>query len=271
MPFCGERRESFVSTRELAAWTECHAVWVGLFVLAGVGSVYVTGKQSYRARDGLSLLQENGRIAIRMIEQTVQRAGYPMFADIEPVIHAQDQIEGLVQRDGAAADKLRLKPSSDGADGASDSLAVAYQPVKGSAWERGEDCVGNETRLDGLVISRFFVDKGVLKCHGSGKSSAEPMVDEVEAMQVEYGVDVSDDGFADRYVPLGDVSDWDKVVSVRVALLVGSGVDVLDKGITGKQKFMLAGQEVEIDSRNDRQLYRVFTTTIPLRNRMPIF
>jgi phosphatidylglycerophosphate synthase len=34
MPFCGERRESFVSTNELAAWTECHAVWVGLFVLA---------------------------------------------------------------------------------------------------------------------------------------------------------------------------------------------------------------------------------------------
>jgi phosphatidylglycerophosphate synthase len=34
MPFCGESRESFISTRELAAWTERHAVWVGLFVLA---------------------------------------------------------------------------------------------------------------------------------------------------------------------------------------------------------------------------------------------
>jgi phosphatidylglycerophosphate synthase len=34
MPFGGERIGSFVSTKELAAWTEYHALWVGLFVLA---------------------------------------------------------------------------------------------------------------------------------------------------------------------------------------------------------------------------------------------
>ncbi len=248
------------------------ALIIGLFVLAGVGSVYITGKRSYNARDGLSLLQENGRIAIRMIEQTVQRAGYPMYAEVEPVIHSAQQIESMLLEDGSSAEELGLEPSSDGLEQrASDELTVAYQPVPGSAWEAGEDCVGNRTKLKDLVVSRLFVDKGVLKCHGSGKRTAEPLVDNVVAMQVEYGVDESGDGFADRYAALPAVSDWGKVVSIRVALLVSSGEDVLDQGVGEPQTFLLAGEAFVIDDTSDRKLYRVFTTTIPLRNRMPIF
>ena len=248
------------------------ALVIGLFVLAGVGSVYITGKQSYHARDGLSLLQENGRIAIRIIEQTVRMAGYPMYAEVEPVIYSLQQIGSLSLKDGSPADKLGLKPSSEGVQpGASDSLAVAYQPVPGSAGEAGEDCVGNRTKLKDLTISRFFVDKGVLKCQGSGKRTAEPLVENVIAMQVEYGVDQSGDGFVDHYRTLPAVPDWTKVVGIRVALLVSSGEDVLDQGVGKKQKFLLAGKEFVIKDTTDRKLYRVFTTTIPLRNRMPIF
>jgi len=251
------------------------ALIIGLFVLAGVGSVYITGKRSYNARDGLSLLQENGRIAIRMIEQTVQRAGYPMYAEVEPVIHSEQQIGSMQLGENASVDevaKLDLEPSSDGIQkGASDTLTVAYQPVPGSAWEAGEDCVGNRTQLKDLVVSRFFIKGGTLKCRGSGKSTEEPLVDNVVAMQVEYGVDESGDGFADRYAALPAVSDWGKVVSIRVALLVSSGEDVLDQGVGEPQTFLLAGEAFVIDDTSDRKLYRVFTTTIPLRNRMPIF
>ena len=251
------------------------ALVIGLFVLAGVGSVYITGKRSYNARDGLSLLQENGRIAIRMIEQTVLRAGYPMYAEVEPVIHSAQQIRSMQLGENASVEevaKLDLGLSSDGTEkGASDTLTVAYQPVPGSSWEAGEDCVGNRTQLKELVVSRFFVEDGVLKCQGSGKRTAEPLADNVVAMQVEYGADQSGDGFVDRYAALPDVLDWQKVVSIRVALLVSSGEDVLDQGAGEKQRFLLAGEEFVIDDTSDRKLYRVFTTTIPLRNRMPIF
>ncbi len=249
------------------------ALVIGLFVLAGVGSVYITGKRSYQARDGLSLLQENGRTAIRLIEQSVVRAGYPMFAEIQPVVHGAGQLLLLRTKTGKSASKaLGLELAREGTGIEGDTLSIQYQPVKDAAWEDGEDCVGNESEIDGRVISTFFVEKGTLKCRGSGKASAEPLVDNVISLQVEYGEDANSDGFADKYSSLNDVdgNNWNRIVAIRIGLLISSGEDVLDEPVNKKQTFTLAGQQVTLNSKNDRKLYRVFQTTIPLRNRMPI-
>ena len=244
---------------------------IGLFVLAGVGSVYITGKRSYQARDGLSLLQENGRTAITVIERMVVRAGYPMFADLQPVLHASTQLWTLYTEEGeSASGELGIVLSADGGVGNSDILTVQYQPAGDAAWRDGEDCVGNKSKIDGRVISTFFVEGGRLKCRGSGKKTAEPLVDNVVAMQVEYGEDLDNDGFADKYVNARNVGEWTEIVAIRVALLVHSGEDVLDAPVNGKQTFTLAGEEVTVESRNDKKLYRVFQTTVPLRNRMEI-
>lgn len=248
------------------------ALVIGLFVLAGVGSVYITGKRSYQARDGLSLLQENGRTAIRLIEQAVERAGYPMFAEIQPVVHGKGQLFLLRTKAGkSASSALGLELAADGSGIEGDTLTVQYQPVKDAAWEHGEDCVGNESEIDGRAISSFFVEKETLKCRGSGKAAAEPLVDNIISMQVEYGEDANSDGFVDKYSRFNDVKAWNNIVAIRIGLLVSSGEDVLDAPVNGEQKFMLAGQEVTVTSANDKKLYRVFQTTIPLRNRMPVF
>jgi len=267
------------------------ALVIGLFVLAGVGSVYITGKRSYQARDGLSLLQENGRIAIRIIEQTVVRAGYPMFAEVQPVIVApksglslvslqtqlEETMEPLKELGAQDSDSLEVIISNGRVKQvAGDILTVQYQAITEGSWRRGDDCLGSSSQLSDRVISKLFLNidnrTGIarLMCLGSG-GGTQPLVDNVVAMQVEYGEDSNSDGFADKYLRVADVSDWNKVVAIRVGLLISSGEDVLDEPVNEPQIFTLAGQQVTLNSENDRKLYRVFQTTIPLRNRMPIF
>ena len=62
---------------------------------------------------------------------------------------------------------------------------------------------------------------------------------------------------------------WDTVISVRIGLLVSSGeFDVFSgDGGSGERTFDVLDQQVTIPAGNN-QLFRVYTTTIALRNMM---
>jgi len=52
------------------------AVTIGLVLLTGVLQIYLGSKQTYRMQDALSRLQENGRIAVEMLQRDIRPAGY---------------------------------------------------------------------------------------------------------------------------------------------------------------------------------------------------
>ena len=83
-------------------------------------------------------------------------------------------------------------------------------------------------------------------------------------MQLLYGVDDGVDRQADRYVTAADVTNWDEVVSVRMALLYRSRdrVAVDDEART----FNLAG--VELTTQKDRRVRLVGQGTVGIRNRL---
>jgi len=64
-------RQSGLSLVELMV-----AVTIGLVLLTGVLQIYLGSKQTYRIQDALSRLQENGRIAIEMLQRDIRPAGY---------------------------------------------------------------------------------------------------------------------------------------------------------------------------------------------------
>ena len=96
---------------------------------------------------------------------------------------------------------------------------------------------------------------------------AELIIDGVQALQVAYGEDTNGDRIADQYVAADAVANWDRVLSVSMAMLVqsdesGTRTDVntyplLPAGIGGQT----------LGPFNDRRQRMVFTTTIALRNR----
>lgn len=101
-------------------------------------------------------------------------------------------------------------------------------------------------------------------------SAPEELVEGVEDMQVLYGENTNNDNnrAADRFVPADQVADWDKVVSLRITLLVQSLEDNL---VPSPQAYTFNGVVYDGGSGNganppDGRLRRVFTTTINLRN-----
>jgi type IV pilus assembly protein PilW len=96
---------------------------------------------------------------------------------------------------------------------------------------------------------------------------ADLLVEGVQALQIAYAVDTTNDRIADDYVAANAVTDWDNVMSVTLAMLIRSveqGTDV-DSKTYELLTAALGGQE--FGPFDDRRMRMVFTTTIALRNR----
>lgn len=99
------------------------------------------------------------------------------------------------------------------------------------------------------------------------KGDPVELVDGIQDMQIQYGVDSDGNGSIDQYVVAGSASldqsaEWKNVRSVRVSLLlVGQDNNITD----APQKYVYNGSTV---TPTDRRLRYVFTSTIGVRNRL---
>lgn len=98
----------------------------------------------------------------------------------------------------------------------------------------------------------------------AGAGVAEELVDNVESMEIEYGIDTTpnnDNNAADEYRTAATVANWESVISVRLRLLVASADNNI---LPAAQSHTFNGATV-----SDRRMRQVFTTTIAIRNRLP--
>ncbi len=94
-----------------------------------------------------------------------------------------------------------------------------------------------------------------------GNAAAEELVEGVEDMQLDYGVDTDGDRAADSYQTADAVVDWANVVSVRINLLMQS---VEDNITSQPQTYTFNGTNT---TPIDRRLRKTYSTVIALRNR----
>ena len=130
------------------------AMTVGLLLTAGVLTVFVNSKQTYRVQDNLSHLQENGRFALILLGNALRMAGYKT----DPINDTR-----LVFPTGAIY----------GTDttGSPDAISISFQ---GAADGTTRDCLGNSVGASVMSTNRFFIDNNdlALKCTSSGTYSA---------------------------------------------------------------------------------------------------
>jgi len=93
----------------------------------------------------------------------------------------------------------------------------------------------------------------------------EELVDGVNAMQILYGVDTDQDQQADTYVTANNVTNWNAVISVRIALLVYSLEQYGTAADTTKTYTLL--NAAAVGPYNDRRMRQLFTATATLRNK----
>lgn len=178
------------------------ALALGLFLLMGVYQVFVVNQQISRYQEGMARIQENGRFALDTIIRNLHMARY------------DDPLTGVAP---AAPALLGLdSPGGTGRSPLADVINTSFEGGPGLI-----DCLGNPVAANTVVLNVIAVSAaGELICMAAG--STAPLVEGVDNMQILYGQDTDDDGVPNRYRPAAAVTDWDDVISVRVALLLNS-------------------------------------------------
>lgn len=94
----------------------------------------------------------------------------------------------------------------------------------------------------------------------------EELVEGIERMEVKYGVDTTGDVIVDEYRDANLVTDWTRVISVSVALLVRS----LEEYGADPDLRTYRVLDASVVAPNDRRLREVFTATATIRNRVRV-
>lgn len=121
-----------------------------------------------------------------------------------------------------------------------------------------------DASIYGVRAVRYFLQAGPTgepALFVTDPAGTRELVDGVENMQITYGEDTTGDRTANRYVALPDVADVDRIVSVRVSLLLRSEEDNL---VSTPQVVTFNGGTF---TAGDRRLRQVMTTTLAVRNR----
>lgn len=211
------------------------ALVLSLFVLASLVQLYLHSKRYYRFQDAAAQVQGNGRFAVELMSYHLRLAGY---REDKPA-------------QGALMNAIVADASRDGGGSEPDQIAIQYESMS--------DCTGQQASggTPQKFVFLFKVDNdGGLVCNG------EQIVAGVENLQILYGEDTDDDGVANRYLNRDQVVNLEKVVALRLALLIAS--DEFVGGSDGPKNFELAN--TTIPEKSDGRLRSVYSTTVSLRN-----
>lgn len=94
-------------------------------------------------------------------------------------------------------------------------------------------------------------------------ANKQALVENIEDMQILYGEDTKGDNTPNYYVSADQVTNMEKVISIRISLLVISPDDNLVSNIT---PYTYNGVEI---TPTDRRLRQVVSSTIAIRNKLP--
>ena len=258
------------------------AMLVGLLLMAGILKVFSSNQQTYRVTENLSRVQENGRYAIDILTRSVRKAG-----------HAGNN-ENSHKVSFLAAPTLLASPgpanfSTDGIiAGNNNEFSIRY--IAGDKTNI-TDCLGNPVSAGTEVTNRFYLDtaNNELEC-SSTLGGAQPLVDNVEDMQILYGLstdptllsglghNVQVDCYLPAEQPVGTTNvtassvtnctsglNFRQVVSIRIHLLISTPDDNVTPA-NQNQSYLYNSSPATLAP--DNRLYREFSTSIALRNRV---
>jgi hypothetical protein len=236
-------------------------------------------------------MDENARVALDSLRKHLEHAGYatPAKLPLGSYFYVSGDAAPAPVACGSGYNIAKLadltsRPTQDALNQYGDSISIRFvgddslfTDAVNSSLDEG--CrAGVAPALDATLIYNVFqVDNDgktkdslgnlvpILYAVGSTKTTGkQPIVNGIENMQFMYGLDANADGTVDQYLNATGISaagGWQRVISIRVALLVRSIDPVLEANTA--QSYTLLDVNL---TRNDRYQRAVYTTTIQLRN-----
>jgi type IV pilus assembly protein PilW len=253
------------------------AMVIGLFLIGVVLQVYQNSKTAFNVRNVVTEVAENQRFALDDIRRILVMTGrgilgaedgdsdYRGFPPLNASLGAASAVGAEFVYDGGAAN--------------SDILAFRYRI--------GPSCGAyqNVAETDRPSMVRFLLVNNDLVCElttytgGATATTRQTLVPGIEMFKVLYGVDRTNDGYANQYLtgtqvdalpnPPGSNTPWARVVSVRVVLVAGSETE-LPFGARKQNATNLSLLGMSFTEPDTASLYRVASGTVLLRNFNPV-
>jgi type IV pilus assembly protein PilW len=273
---------------------------LGLLVVLAAIALLLAVTRSRADQEDMQLMEENGRYGLEVLSRAVRLGGLAAAGQMEgrTVAPGFAPVFGLdastLSRDSIDISAPAPSPHS------SDVLAVRYRAAGDgtslncagfpAAPDPSEAGGGSATSWSIFYLARDAGGEPQLYCKYAGANgwSADAVVRGVEAFQVLYGVDGDGDGIAERMLPASAIgppddssaSPWNRVVSVRVALLLrgaqrrpGTGAASPSFDLFGtaySERHGSADRGVRLSGAelgDDHRLRKLVSSTIQLRNR----
>lgn len=184
---------------------------IALFLLLGIGTIFITTRSTYGDQQGLSNLQDNERLAMFMLTNVIQTGGY--FPDpLTTTAAASLPVTAPYVVPGQA-----VSGTEGGA--APDTVSARFVVPPTASGTTIESCNGgtNTTGANVVYDNVFDISGNTLRCAVNG-GNPQPLVSGVSDMQVLYGVDTTSSGSATQYFTAALVPNWNNVKSVRITL-----------------------------------------------------
>ncbi len=203
----GQRQQGYTLIEFLVA------VAIGIFLLSGLLIIVQGNGRVYREQSSLVQLQDGQRLALTMLTDVIQSAGY--FTN--PLVNTAAGALPLVAPYATAGQPMY---GTENAAAPGDTISVRYLTASGDGVL---NCAGlsNATGANVLYVNTFSVTGGQLVCTVNGVSY--PLVSGVTNMQVLYGVKTNlaaANSSADTYLNAAQMTttNWMNVISVNVTL-----------------------------------------------------
>jgi type IV pilus assembly protein PilW len=278
------------------------ALAIGMAVIGALIAAYLSSFASGRHSDAVVQITEDATLALNVMRQQVAQAGFSQPHGVGEsgglVLHTFPAVVGceaaaFTDLQASILVPVNCQPTSPD-QSTSDALEVAFEGsvldakssngiLGGGSTPQPLDCLGNtfaKTHDDAtgddywLNDSKFYVADGSLYCHGPGNRAGAAIVQNVETLQVTYGMAAGPAGspgagqiiYYDN-APHPGSPLWANVVSVKLCVQVRSAAKVLDKASVatlGNWIDCSNGQRTSTDG----YLRRSFTTTVVLQNKL---
>ena len=135
------------------------ALAIGAFLLAGLFQVWFQTRQTFSAQGQLAQLQDNERMALTIMANTVQTGGYyPIYLNYQtpaPTTPYSQTVSFPVTGDYTVAGQLLYGTGTASQTGTGDTLEVRFVADPNTL-----DCLGQSETTGSLVVNKYFIGSG---------------------------------------------------------------------------------------------------------------
>jgi type IV pilus assembly protein PilW len=273
---------------------------IGLVVVGAVIVSFVGSGKAGRYQSALNQMNQDAQFGLNLLSREIELAGYvspsQSLGSLTPLFGC-DGATGAIPFDPTAT---TLVCGNSGTTNVS-AFEVVYEadinttvPVTVGSVQYPSNCLGDRLAAVGSIYiarNRYFIDTATgtnasgrpeLYCaspasaNNSGTYHREPVMENVDDLQVSYGVALPETYVVIRYAKAGKDSttvntvnaqpagEWNNVMAVRICLLMRSAEPVL----TGEDTRTYLDCNSQTKTSTDNYLRRAYVTTATVRSKM---